>query len=225
MNRTLLITAATLVLVSPALAQSNVDPFHKSAWQENTGWLNFRDAGQPAGTQGVRLHGSFFSGFAWGENIGFINFGDGTPVNRISYANATGTDFGVNRNPATGALSGLAWGENVGWINFTLPSLPAAQQPRFDAAGGGGGAGGRLRGYAWGENIGWINLDNTSHFIEFNLCPCDFNSDAFLNSQDFFDFLTEFFGLTPRGDYNTDGFINSQDFFDFLSCLFAGCPA
>lgn len=218
MKRTVVFAAAYLVFSAPVLAQSNVDSLNKFAWTENTGWLNFRDSGSPTGAQGVRLHGAFFSGFAWGENIGYINFGDGTPVNGSAYANVNGTDFGVNRNVGTGALSGLAWGENVGWINFTLPTLPANQQPRFDPATG------RLRGYAWGENIGWVNLDDGMHFVEFNVCACDINSDGFLNSQDFFDFITEFFALSPRGDFNADGFINSQDFFDFLTCLFNPCP-
>ncbi|MBC7772493.1 MAG: hypothetical protein H7210_08375 [Pyrinomonadaceae bacterium] len=53
-------------------------------------------------------------------------------------------------------------------------------------------------------------------------CPCNWNQDAFLNSQDFFDFLSAFFA--NNADYNTDGFTNSQDFFDFLSCFFTGCP-
>jgi len=55
-------------------------------------------------------------------------------------------------------------------------------------------------------------------------CPCNFNGDDFLNSQDFFDFITAFFA--NEADYNCDTFVNSQDFFDFLSCFFtppAGC--
>jgi glucose/arabinose dehydrogenase len=55
-------------------------------------------------------------------------------------------------------------------------------------------------------------------------CPCDWNQDFTLNSQDFFDFLTDFF--VNEGDYNEDGMTTSQDFFDFLTCFFeppAGC--
>jgi hypothetical protein len=62
-------------------------------------------------------------------------------------------------------------------------------------------------------------------------CPCDFNNDNVLNSQDYFDFLTCFFaGPCPPGqdsDFNDDNVTNSQDYFDFLVCFFApppGCP-
>ncbi|MGE3109240.1 MAG: hypothetical protein AB7G11_04545 [Phycisphaerales bacterium] len=53
-------------------------------------------------------------------------------------------------------------------------------------------------------------------------CPCDWNMSGGVNSQDFFDFITAFFGGTA--DFNMDGFTNSQDFFDFLSCLFNPPP-
>jgi len=58
-------------------------------------------------------------------------------------------------------------------------------------------------------------------------CNCNFNQDDFLNSQDFFDFLSCFLADScPQGrtaDINQDDVVNSQDFFDFLSCFFSGC--
>lgn len=58
------------------------------------------------------------------------------------------------------------------------------------------------------------------------VCPCDFNEDVTMNSQDFFDYLNAFFALLPTADFTGDGVVNSQDFFDFLACFFsppAGC--
>jgi hypothetical protein len=54
-------------------------------------------------------------------------------------------------------------------------------------------------------------------------CAADFNQDGVVGSQDFFDYLTEFFAGRPAADFNTDGAVNSQDFFDFVSAFFSGC--
>ena len=64
-----------------------------------------------------------------------------------------------------------------------------------------------------------LNPGSLNHqFTVTPMCPCDIDQSGSITSQDFFDFLTGFFGATL--DYNGDGSVTSQDFFDFLACFF-----
>lgn len=146
------------VAIASRTIASDVQSDHSYAWQENTGWTNWRDAGD--GLEGVCRAPTYLSGFVWGENIGWINLGDGAPLDGISYGNTVGEDAGVNID-ASGYISGLAWGENVGWINFDV-STSDAEPPHLDLCTR------QLSGYAWGENIGWLNLNDGEHYVAFN---------------------------------------------------------
>ena len=207
--------SGALGLAPVATAQPFIDPGNKFSWQENCGWMNWRDAGD--GTQGVRVGTSFLGGYIWCENIGWVNVGSGSPSNGTSYANANGLDFGVNMNPTTGVLSGFAWGENVGWINFSGGALATPANPArldFGAA--------RFRGYAWGENIGWVNLDDANRYVGV-ICRADFNGDGQVDFFDYLDFVQAFDVEDPSADFNGDGQVDFFDYLDFVQAFGRGC--
>ena len=218
-------TTAIAMLVAAAaagsaFAESTVDPANKFAWQENCGWLNWRDAN--SGAQGVRDRATCLSGFIWGENIGWINVGS-APANGVTYANTSGADAGVNI-ASGGSLAGFAWGENVGWINFSGGAMATPPRPaRFDSTTQ------RFRGYAWGENIGWINLDDATHFVQ-RICyaNCDGSTGApVLNVNDFVCFQSRYAAGDPSANCDRSTIppvLNVNDFVCFQSQFASGCP-
>jgi hypothetical protein len=214
-------TCIALIIVLAAAAhargQTSIDPVDKLAWQENTGWTNWHDAGATPGAQGVVVHlaQGFLSGYAWSENVGFISLGRGVGP----YANSSGANTGVNLDPQTGELSGFAWAENVGWINFAGGELASPPRPaRYDFAQR------RLRGFAWGENVGWLNLDvaESGKFVALR-CPADFNADGQADFFDYLDFAQAFDAEDPSADFNGDSQVDFFDYLDFVQAFDAGC--
>ena len=203
---TLAITALVAAALTPLAYAQPIDDTNRFCWNENTGHINFGGPRTDPDDE-VFAFDDHLQGFAWSENAGWINLGRGSGP----YANTTGLDFGVNRDPVTGELSGYAWSENTGWINFSGGALASPPNPaRIEDD--------RFFGFAWSENTGWINLDDDTVFVALAPCPPDLNNDGTL---DFFD-LSIFLSDQPDLDGST-----SFDFFDlslYLQLFSAGCP-
>ncbi len=204
-------TAAMVAVGTSAGAWAQPSQAHgtnKWTWGENVGFMNWRDAGTPAGARGLRVHTNFLSGMVWCENVGWLDLGDASPSAGTTYLNENGDDYGVNVDGG-GALFGHAWGENVGWVNFLGGALASPPNPaRIE--------GGRLRGYAWGENIGWINLDDAQVYVGLVQAPCpgDTNGDMRVDFADLNNVLSLFGQPTTPGvgaDLNGDGIVNFVD--------------
>jgi hypothetical protein len=81
----------------------------------------------------------------------------------------------------------------------------------------------------FGPNFSVYDLDgdgviNGADRLLIASCRADWNNSGAVNSQDYFDFLLDFFASPPSADFNGDSVTNSQDYFDFLAAFFAGCP-
>ncbi len=133
------------ISMQPAWAESNISDTYKYAWSENAGWHNWK------ATNGQATAGStYLVGYVWAERIGWVKLG--STHEGGTYPNTTSTNWGVNRDVATGALSGYAWSENAGWINFNPTNGGVTISTSTN----------KFEGYAWGERIGWIHFQNDS---------------------------------------------------------------
>ncbi len=223
MARRLLVWVLGIIAASgTAMAQSDISAANKFCWQENAGWMNWRDAGD--GLDGVRDRMTYLSGFVWSENLGWINLG-AAPVDAVHYANISSDDFGVNV-ATDGLLSGMAWSENAGWVNFAggelaSPANPARLDPQQQ----------RVFGFVWGENIGWVNLDLAipGQFVK-RTCyaNCDQSTTApVLTANDFLCFLNAFASGSPAANCDRSlvaPVLSANDFMCFLNSYAKGCP-
>jgi hypothetical protein len=192
-------------------------PPKKWAWSTNAGWINFA----PTAPNGVFMDGAAFypdhlEGFAWSENAGWIRLGTHTTGGSWTYSNAGASDYGVNRNPSTGALFGFAWSSTSGWINFA----PTFGGVTVDGAG-------NFAGYAWGENLGWIKFNGTAggttpYQVQVR-CVLDVNASGAVNVIDV-QLVTSAFGMNvPAYDFNKDGVINVLDIQFVAQNWLVGC--
>ncbi len=74
------------------------------------------------------------------------------------------------------------------------------------------------------NDCGFVSSQSAHVTIEYPPpCPADYDHDGIINSNDFFDFLGDFFDSRGNADLNLDLQITSQDFFEFLAHFFSGC--
>ena len=74
------------------------------------------------------------------------------------------------------------------------------------------------------NDCGFVRSESAYLTVELPpVCPADHDEDGQVNSQDFFDFLDDFFRSRANADLNHDMTITSQDFFDFITHFFNGC--
>lgn len=137
---------AFLFIPQSLVMANEISDFHKFAWSENSGWLNFKTTHAR-----VQVFNDHLEGYIWAENVGWIRLGTYEGGGSHTYLNSSASDYGVN-NDGEGNLSGYGWGENIGWVNFN----PSHSQVTIDPFSG------DFDGYAWSENMGWIHFKNAS---------------------------------------------------------------
>lgn len=189
-------------LASTSQADSTINSTNAFSYGANIGWMNWR----PSADDGVKIDEYVLSGCIYGANVGWIHMGDGTPQNNIQYANASGTDFGVNYtidplSPGMAKLRGFAYGANIGWINLENTGNPRL---RFSD--------GRLEGFAYGANIGWINLGDGTFAVQTDFVAKGRDTDLD-GLADAFEFLyLGGLGGDPSLDTDGDGMTNLDEY-------------
>jgi hypothetical protein len=222
-----------------------------AAWQQNLGGWASPQPGWARSSDGTnrlpfwfRSNGSETFGHDWIAGDIVVHTTD--LVNGAGNGNANVTWTSVDDERVN--VSGSVWmGRDIGRSNhWTLYSGatalssgdissgdPYSRDHPFDLSTGSGGPTAlMLIRVSHGDTIRleFVRTSDAGDFVGVNLtidltpidCPADWNHSGHVDSQDFFDFLQDFFAR--NADFNNDGVTNSQDFFDFLTEFFMPCP-
>jgi hypothetical protein len=162
-----------------------------------------------------------FGGYAPGPGVGFSRLGsfDITPSGASVSGSMEIFEFGSNPAGVRIYLDAFSNGQSVGSASLPLATSFGLHHytlsfagPAFDML--------RFHVGTSGTDVIFAVVD-TVNITGGGGCAADWNHSGDLNSQDFFDFLTDFFA--GNADFNHSGATDSQDFFDFTTAFFAGC--
>lgn len=76
---------------------------------------------------------------------------------------------------------------------------------------------------AWDANGVYADSDPVVLRVAAHPCPSDFDRNAFVNGEDFDQFIGFFIAGTDEADFNEDTFVTGEDFDEFVIAFEAGC--
>lgn len=187
---------------------------------------SFSNAMTPDGAKIVgtcRQQGVSARAFRWTASRGMENLG-ALPTHGSSDAFGVSADGAIvvgsaARSIINGDDRAVLWTPALGMVdlNIYFPSLGLSLDGNRLTHATGISADGTVI-IGWGTGGAW-----RAEIPRPCTCVADRTCDGNVASDDFFDFLDDFFVQAPSSDVTYDGFVNTQDFFHFIAAFFAGC--